>query len=397
MKCYLDLGAFPQYRKIPASALMDMWMELYKSDEERVHNTHELLLELSSRNLVNLEPKRKDANRDDMEHYDITRVAKRVVQGFITIKRRLIVDIIGNNLPYWWIGLKGPCDFARLLSITTDDTFSSSWFDLQLPAVEVVILNFESQNYTLPLCMERMDQLKALIITNCGYDPAELNNFELLGRLLNLRRIRLEHISIPPLGRILVQMRNLRKISLIMCNMEEAFQNCTNDKCHLLPYLEEISIDNCNFVKFPAGLCDLVCLKKLSISNCHELYELPNRLGRLTNLESLTLHSCLSLGTLPESIGNLSKLEVLDISYCVGMKEWPSQIGELHSLIKLNVRGCVGVTEMPLSFVHLVHLRELVCDEKHYHLFKSCEGLLPSLRITVMKEDINLSWLHRTL
>lgn len=55
---YLDLGAFPQYRKISVSALMDMWMELYKLDQKWVHNTHKPLLELSSRNLVNLEPKR---------------------------------------------------------------------------------------------------------------------------------------------------------------------------------------------------------------------------------------------------------------------------------------------------------------------------------------------------
>lgn len=125
---------------------------------------------------------------------------------------------------------------------------------MQLPEVEVVILNFQTQNYTLPLCMERMDQLKALIVTNCGFDPAELKNFELLGRLNNLRRIRLEHISISPLGGILVQMRNLQKISLIMCNMEKAFQNCTNDECHLFPYLEEISMDELHLCGVPCWI-----------------------------------------------------------------------------------------------------------------------------------------------
>ena len=44
---------FPEDEKIPASALMDMWVELYNLDEEGMH-TIEFLLELSSRNLLSL-------------------------------------------------------------------------------------------------------------------------------------------------------------------------------------------------------------------------------------------------------------------------------------------------------------------------------------------------------
>ena len=52
-ECFLDLGSFPEDERIPASALMDIWVELYDLDEEGMYTT-EYLLELSSRNLLNL-------------------------------------------------------------------------------------------------------------------------------------------------------------------------------------------------------------------------------------------------------------------------------------------------------------------------------------------------------
>ncbi|KAK9902935.1 hypothetical protein M0R45_001448 [Rubus argutus] len=50
-ECFLDLGSFPQDRRIPAAALIDMWAELYKlKDFESIANLHEL----STRSLANL-------------------------------------------------------------------------------------------------------------------------------------------------------------------------------------------------------------------------------------------------------------------------------------------------------------------------------------------------------
>ena len=52
-QCYLDLGSFPEDERIPASALMDIWVELYNLDEDGVY-TLDNLYELSTRNLANL-------------------------------------------------------------------------------------------------------------------------------------------------------------------------------------------------------------------------------------------------------------------------------------------------------------------------------------------------------
>lgn len=50
-ECFLDLGSFPEDRRIPAAALIDMWAELYKlEDFESIANLHEL----ATRSLANL-------------------------------------------------------------------------------------------------------------------------------------------------------------------------------------------------------------------------------------------------------------------------------------------------------------------------------------------------------
>ena len=79
------------------------------------------------------------------------------------------------------------------------ESFPSSWFHIQAPNVEVLVLNFRSKIYTLPEFVEKMDKLKVMITTNYGFYHAELMNFQLLKSLSNLRRIRLEKVSIPSL------------------------------------------------------------------------------------------------------------------------------------------------------------------------------------------------------
>ena len=52
-KCFLDLGSFPEDQRIPVAALIDIWSELHKLDEDGIHaiaNLHEIAI----RNLANL-------------------------------------------------------------------------------------------------------------------------------------------------------------------------------------------------------------------------------------------------------------------------------------------------------------------------------------------------------
>ncbi|KAK3007839.1 hypothetical protein RJ639_014341, partial [Escallonia herrerae] len=118
----MGLGSFPENQRIPATVLMDMWVELYGPDEEGMY-TLANVLELSARNLVNLVP--------DSE-------ANGYCEGHVVMQH--------------------------------DEMFPSNWSDIQVPAVEVLILNFRlnfrSRSYTLPHFMLMMNQLKVLILTS---------------------------------------------------------------------------------------------------------------------------------------------------------------------------------------------------------------------------------------
>ncbi|KAK2965499.1 hypothetical protein RJ640_000347 [Escallonia rubra] len=307
--CCLDLGSFPEDERIPALLFMT-WVELYNLDEEDMY-TYEYLEELSMRNLNDL----------------LTELAIYLSnQKPVEPRKRVILEITGNKLPKWWAEKMQEPINARLLSISTDEAFSLCFNSIQLPKVEVLILNSRTKNFSLPLFVQK----------------PELNNFSEVDYLSNLKRIRFEHVSISSLGTSLEKPLKLQKISLIMCKIGKAFDNCT--------ICFRIEIAYCaDLVEFPVELCKIGHLKKLSITEYKELIALPEALGALTSLEVLRLHSCTKLEGLPESIGNLHKLKSLDISNCVSMSKMPVRMGELCNLRTLYMSGCWGLSELPQS------------------------------------------------
>lgn len=51
-ECFMGLSSFPEGRRIPASALIDMWSELYELEDDSMAIAN--LFDLSVRNLANL-------------------------------------------------------------------------------------------------------------------------------------------------------------------------------------------------------------------------------------------------------------------------------------------------------------------------------------------------------
>ncbi|CAN6698428.1 unnamed protein product [Malus baccata var. baccata] len=403
-ECFLDLGSFLEDQRIPAAALIDIWAELYDVDTDIKCIAN--LYELTTRSLANLVVTRKDKMEGDgyyCEHFvtqhDVLRelAIYNTKKGPVEHRKRLIIDICGDNLPKWWREQKHQPMKARLLSITTDEGFSTKWHDMQMPEVEVLVLNFQTKNYALPESVVNMDELKVVIVTNYGFLPAELSNFQLLSSLPNLRRIRLERISIPSITKNLIQLASLKKISLFMCNIGQAFNNCSNQISSAFPNLEEMNIDYCSdLIELPAEVCDLSKLGKLSVTNCHKLSALPEGIGKLENLELLRLRSCTELSKLPTSMKYLRKVNFLDISDCFSIKVLPEDIGEMSSLRRINMRQCLRLQELPPSVVDLEQLEEVVCDEETKYLWESFLSCLNNVRIIVAKENINLNWLHKT-
>ncbi|KAB1199706.1 hypothetical protein CJ030_MR0G015476 [Morella rubra] len=445
-ECFVDLGSFPEDQKIRVGALIDMWAELYELDEDGS------IIEISNRNLAtffmicwlgfviflllasychllilillvmkitqycwNKEElefsisiyvgfSRRDAsevdsyyNGDFVLQHDLLRelAIHESSQETIDQRKKLIVEVSANNLPKWWKAPKQQPISAHLLSISTDEMFSSSWCNIQAPEVEVLVLNFQGKKYTLPEFVENMDKLKALIVTNYGFFHAELNNFHLLASVPYLKKIRLQKVSIHSLCNTPVKLMSLEKISLFMCNIGQMFRNCTIPISDCLPRLREINIDYCkDLVELPPDLCDIVGLEKLSITNCHMLSALPEGIGKLRNLKVLRLSSCTDLSELPESTRGLYNLSILDISGCLGISKLPKHIGELCNLTELNIEGCMRLRyPLPPSTMDLNKLKLVICDEERAKLWEPIKEVRQQLKIKVAKTDINLNWL----
>ncbi|KAG2724548.1 hypothetical protein I3760_01G023000 [Carya illinoinensis] len=403
---FMDLGSFPEDQKIPVAALIDMWSEQYELVEDGIHviaNLHEI----DMRNLANLVVTRQDASlvgsycsEDFVLQHDLLRelAIHQCSQEPIEQRKRLIIDISGNNFPKWWMEQRLQPIKAQLLSISTDETFSSSWCNLLPAEVEVLVLNFQTKNYCLPGFVEKMDKLKALIVTNYGFFPAELGNIQLLGFLPNLKRIRLQKVSIPSIFTTPPPLRNLVKISLIMCNIGQNFRNCGIEISHAWSNLMEIIIDYCNdLLEFPTWLCYIVSLKKISITNCHKLVSLPIEIRELTSLEVLRLSSCTNLSELPESVTSLQNLRNLDISDCLSISKLPKHIGKLRNLEEIHMTGCLRLRNpLPPSTMDLEKLKRVVCDKESAKLWEAIQEFRMDgtrIEIRIAEKDINLNWL----
>ncbi|GJY48456.1 probable disease resistance protein [Tanacetum coccineum] len=384
-QCYLDLGLFPEDQKIAATMLMDMWVHLYKHDEGGLDTINQLS-ELSYKHLATLLPIRKNspviANNCEekvvMQHDLMRTLAIRLSSKEPEEEReRLIIKPHGKDLTEVPHAIN-----ARLVSISTDENnFSVKWNDVQASKVEVLVMNFLSTMHPLPRFIQYIKKLKVLIITNYGYYFSEIENFPPPQYLSSLTSIRLDHVSISSTSTSILELKNLQKLSLIMCKIGDSFKEYADGIPNKLPSLLELDIDSCDdLVTFPVMLCNLLPLRKLCITNCHELTSLSEEFGNFPNLDVLRLASCSNLAALPKTIRNLQKLSIIDISDCIHLSELPVEVGELGSLQIVYMRGCTGLHELPSSVKGPL---EVVCDtETSLHWIN-----IPNVKLKLVEED----------
>lgn len=269
---------------------------------------------------------------------------------------------------------------------------------MELPKAEVLILNFCSNAYFLPPFIDDMPKLRALIVINHGPSNATLENFTLFTNLANLRSLWLEKVSVPHLFRSTVPFKNLHKISLVLCKINNSFEPWELDLPQIFPRVSELTIDHSDdLVEFPSSLCGMTTLKSLSITNCHNFISLPSDLGKLKLLQILRLYACPSLRTLPHSLCELVQLKYLDISQCISLTCLPEDIGSLVSLEKIEMRECALVS-LPRSASSLQSLRKVVCDDDEVSwLWKqAAKGQIATtnFHIQVAEKCFNLDWLR---
>jgi Leucine-rich repeat (LRR) protein len=240
-----------------------------------------------------------------------------------------------------------------------------------------------------------MPRLRALIVINCSTSTAMLRNFSVFSNLSTLRSLWLEKVSVTQLNDTTIPLKNLRKISLILCKLNNRLEKSMVDLPHIFPCLSELAIDHCDDLTYmPSSTSQMKALKRLSITNCHSLTELPADLGELKSLEILRLYACPELKTLPPSICELVWLKYLDISQCVKLKLLPGEIGKLAKLEKIDMRECPALWNVPKSALSLESIRRVICDEEVSWQWEDLKSGLPNLSIQVAQKSFDLDWLY---
>ncbi|CAA0397342.1 unnamed protein product [Arabidopsis thaliana] len=396
--CFLDLGAFPEDRKIPLDVLINIWIELHDIDEG---NAFAILVDLSHKNLLTLG---KDPRLGSLyaSHYDIFVTQHDVLRdlalhlsnaGKVNRRKRLLMPKRELKLPGDWERNNDEHYIAQIVSIHTGEMNDMQWFDMEFPKAEILILNFSSDKYVLPPFISKMSRLKVLVIINNGMSHAVLHDFSIFAHLSKLRSLWLERVHVPQLSNSTTPLKNLHKMSLILCKINKSFDQTGLDVADIFPKLGDLTIDHCDdLVALPPSICGLTSLSCLSITNCPRLGELPKNLSKLQALEILRLYACPELKTLPGEICELPGLKYLDISQCVSLSCLPEEIGKLKKLEKIDMRECC-FSDRPSSAVSLKSLRHVICDTDVAFMWEEVEKAVPGLKIEAAEKCFSLDWL----
>ncbi|KAL6847014.1 hypothetical protein ACP4OV_022867 [Aristida adscensionis] len=399
--CFLDLGCFPEDKKIPLDVLINIWMEVHDLDEP---DAFAILVELSNKNLLTLVNDAQNKAGDlyssyhdfSVTQHDVLRDLALHMSGRDSLnkRRRLVMPRREESLPRDWQRNKDYPFEAQIVSIHTGEMKESDWFQMSFPKAEVLILNFASSVYYLPPFITTMQNLKALVLINYGTTSATLDNLSAFTTLNDLRSLWLEKITLPPLPKTTIPLKNLRKISLVLCELNNSLRGSKMDLSVTFPCLSSLTIDHCIDLKeLPSTICEIGSLESISISNCHDLTELPYELGKLHCLSILRVYACPALWRLPPSVCSLKRLKYLDISQCINLTDLPEELGHLTSLEKIDMRECSRLRSLPRSSSSLKSLGHVVCDEETALLWREAEQVIPDLRVQVAEESYNLDWL----
>uniref|UniRef100_A0A0E0BUM1 Uncharacterized protein n=1 Tax=Oryza glumipatula TaxID=40148 RepID=A0A0E0BUM1_9ORYZ len=388
-ECFLDLGCFPEDKKIPLDVLINIWMEIHDLDEP---DAFAILVELSNKNLLTLVNDAQNKAGDlyssyhdfSVTQHDVLRDLALHMSGrdALNNRRRLVMPRREESLPKDWQRNKDTPFEAQIVSIHTGEMKESDWFQMSFPKAEVLILNFASSVYYLPPFIATMQNLKALVLINYGTISATLDNLSAFTTLSDLRSLWLEKITLPPLPKTTIPLKNLRKISLVLCELTNSLRGSKVDLSMTFPRLSNLTIDHCIDLKeLPSSICEISSLESISISNCHDLTELPYELGKLHCLSILRVYACPALWRLPPSVCSLKRLKYLDISQCVNLTDLPEELGHLTSLEKIDMRECSRLRSLPRSSSSLKSLGHVVCDEETALLWREAEQVIPDLRV----------------
>ncbi|KAK9270660.1 hypothetical protein L1049_026242 [Liquidambar formosana] len=140
-ECFLDLGAFPEDKKIPLDVLINMWVEIHAIDEQEAFA---ILVELANKNLLTLV---KDARAGDLysSYYEISVSQHDVLRdlalhlsncGNINDRKRLLMPRREMGLPKEWERHADQPFKSEIVSIHTGITITC-WIDVHKNLIQL--------------------------------------------------------------------------------------------------------------------------------------------------------------------------------------------------------------------------------------------------------------------
>ncbi|KFK23626.1 hypothetical protein AALP_AAs65482U000100 [Arabis alpina] len=140
-ECFLDMGAFPEDKKIPLDVIINMWVQMHDLEEE---TAFAILVDLSNKNLLTL-VKDPRLGAQYTSYYDIFVTQHDVLRdlalhlsntGEVNRRERLFMPKRESVLPREWERNNDEPYNARVVSIHTEEMSTMEWFDMELPKAE---------------------------------------------------------------------------------------------------------------------------------------------------------------------------------------------------------------------------------------------------------------------
>ncbi|GLJ43420.1 hypothetical protein SUGI_0902270 [Cryptomeria japonica] len=292
-QCFLDLGAFPQRKTIPAKALLDIWVYVreMKSSEAKM-----LLWKFADRHLLDLKKNTgtqeitddcidvysfsqhyvmRDMDKYSFSQHDVMRdLALYLANHDNNIyRRRLYMPKMKDQLPSDWEVLSSK---AHTVSIHTGAMKDTDWPQMEFPKVKALVLYFIASEYCIPTFLHTMKNLKVLIIHNAdGAKRSKLSGVAGFQELSQLKTLHLERLIVPEEWKLPDEMDKLLSLKKITLFESPGLTALPSSICHLKK-LKFLDISSC------------ICLKVNKWRRC----ELKDTLQRVAKMSSLKRVIC---------------------------------------------------------------------------------------------------------